>query len=135
MNIILDTSLTHLRIVRAWDQYKLSGPSPAGLSYGTEYSSEQELLTAAHDTSNIYGLHTHGTHTSGIAAGSGAGTPYRGFAYEADLVMVTILVDEASVIDAFNYIYNYANSVGKPAVVNMSWGLYYMGTLECRYLE
>jgi len=125
-----DTSLTHLRIVRAWDQYKLSGPAPAAFSYGTEYASEQELLTAQHDTSNIYGLHTHGTHTSGIAAGSGAGTPYMGFAYEAELVMVTILVDEASVIDAFNYIYNYANSVGKPAVVNMSWGLYYLGTLD-----
>jgi len=125
-----DTTLSNLRIVRAWDQYKNSGPAPAGLLYGTEFSGQQELLAAEHDTSNIYGLHTHGTHTSAIAAGSGAGTPYKGFAYEAELVMVTILVDEASVIDAFNYIYNYANSVGKPVVVNMSWGLYYMGTLD-----
>ena len=125
-----DTSLTNLRIVRAWDQYKKSGPAPAGLYYGTEFSTQQELLTAEHDTSNIYGLNTHGTHTSAIAAGSGAGTPYRGFAYESELVMVTILVDEASVLDAFNYIYNYAHSAGKPVVVNMSWGLYYMGTLD-----
>jgi len=125
-----DTNMTQLRIVQAWDQYKLSGPAPQSFNYGTEYTTEQELLQAEHDTSNIYNLHTHGTHVSSIAAGTGAGTAYKGFAFESELVFVTILVDEASVLDAFNYIYNYASTSGKPCVVNMSWGLYYMGTLD-----
>jgi len=125
-----DTALSNLRIARAWDQYKSSGPAPASFSYGTEYASAQELLAAEHDTSNIYGLNTHGTHVAGIAAGAGAGTVFKGFAYESELVFVTILVDEASVLDAFTYIFNYAQSVSKPLVVNMSWGLYYIGTLD-----
>lgn len=125
-----DTSLTNLRIVKAWDQFKNSGPAPSPFGYGTEYTTTQELLAAEHDTSNIYGIHTHGTHVSGISAGSGAGTPFKGFAPDAELVFVTILPDEASVLDAFTYIYNYAQSAGKPLVVNMSWGLYYIGTLD-----
>lgn len=125
-----DSSLATLRIVRAWDQYKESGPAPDAYGYGTVYTSAQELSAAEHDTANIYSYHTHGTHVSGIAAGSGAGTVYKGFAPDAELVMVTILVDEASVLDAFNYMYDYADSMGKPLVVNMSWGLYYMGTLD-----
>ncbi|OQA01269.1 MAG: Serine protease AprX [Bacteroidetes bacterium ADurb.Bin408] len=125
-----DTSLTNLRIVRAWDQFKESGPAPDAYGYGTVYTNSQELLAAEHDTSNIYSHHTHGTHVSGIAAGSGAGTVYKGFAPDAELAMVTILVDEASVLDAFNFLYDYADSMGKPLVVNMSWGLYYMGTLD-----
>ncbi|MDD3875626.1 MAG: S8 family serine peptidase [Bacteroidales bacterium] len=125
-----DTTLTNLRIVSAWDQYKTSGPTPTNYPYGTEFSTEQDLLAAGSDTFNIYGYHTHGTHVAGIAAGSGAGTPYRGFAFDAELVFVSIKVDEASVFDAFNYIYEYAEAAAKPLVINMSWGLYYIGTLD-----
>ena len=51
---------------------------------------------------------THGTHTAGIAAGSGAErkgvvSPYRGMACDADLVLVDNAADNASLIDPKDY--------------------------------
>lgn len=125
-----DTTLSESRIVAAWDQFKTSGPSPLGYSYGTEYASSQALLNAQSDTSNIYNYSTHGTHVAGIAAGSGAGTAYRGVAFESKLLFVTFTVDVASVLDAWEWMYQKALADGKRLVVNMSWGLYHFGTLD-----
>ena len=69
-----DTLLQNTRILAAWDQYKTSGPAPSGFSYGTEYSSQPEFISAGADTANIYSYATHGSHVAGIAGGSGAGT-------------------------------------------------------------
>ncbi len=125
-----DTTLSHTRIVKAWDQYRNSGPPPSGFSYGTEISGETNLLQAQCDTFNIYQWATHGSHVAGICGGSGAGTVYRGVAYEAQYLMATFLVDEAAVIDAYNWMYDYAQSVGKRLVINQSWGLYWAGNLD-----
>lgn len=125
-----DTALQQTRIVAAWDQYKLSGPSPAPFGYGTEYNSPAELIAAGSDTSNIYSYGTHGTHVAGIAGGSGAGTPYKGIAFDAKFLFCTFLVDEAAVLDAWQWMYNKAQADGKRLVINMSWGLYHMGTLD-----
>ncbi len=125
-----DTTLSESRIVAAWDQFKTSGPSPLGYSYGTEYANPQALLNAQSDTSNIYNYSTHGTHVAGIAAGSGAGTAYRGVAFESKLLFVTFTVDVASVLDAWEWMYQKALADGKRLVVNMSWGLYHFGTLD-----
>ncbi|MFM7682069.1 MAG: S8 family peptidase [Bacteroidota bacterium] len=125
-----DTALQQTRIVAAWDQFKTSGPSPINFEYGTEYNTPAELLTAGSDTSNIYSYATHGTHVSGIAGGSGAGTPYRGVAFESKFLFVTFLVDVAAVLDAWEWMYQKAQADGKRLVVNMSWGLYHFGTLD-----
>lgn len=125
-----DTALQQTRIVAAWDQYKLSGPAPALFGYGTEYNTPEELMTAGADTSNIYSYATHGTHVAGIAGGSGAGTPYKGIAFDAKFLFCTFLVDEAAVLDAWQWMYNKAQADGKRLVINMSWGLYHMGTLD-----
>jgi minor extracellular serine protease Vpr len=125
-----DTSLQQTRIVAAWDQYKLSGPSPIPFGYGTEYDSAAELLSAGSDTANIYSYSTHGTHVAGIAGGSGAGTQYKGIAYDANFLFCTFLVDEAAVLDAWQWMYNKAQADGKRLVINMSWGLYHIGTLD-----
>lgn len=124
-----DSALQQTRILAAWDQFKQSGPPPS-FGYGAEYNSPAELLQAGSDTSNIYGVHYHGTHVAGIAAGSGAGTPHVGMAPEADLLLVTFLVDAGAVLDAFQWMKQKADQAGKRLVVNMSWGLYYMGTLD-----
>ncbi|MEI6852099.1 MAG: S8 family serine peptidase, partial [Bacteroidota bacterium] len=125
-----DTTLSHTRIVKAWDQFRNSGPPPSGFTYGTEINSETDLLAAQCDTFNIYQWATHGSHVAGICGGSGAGTIYRGVAFEAQYLLATFLVDEAAVIDAYNWMHDYAQSVGKRLVINQSWGLYWAGNLD-----
>jgi len=125
-----DTLLTETRIHAAWDQFKTSGPHPAGYTYGTEYIGDANLLLAETDTTNFYQHSTHGTHVAGIAGGSGAGLKYRGMAFEAEFLMVTIQIDQAAVLDAFNWMKQKADAAGKRLVINMSWGLYYFGTLD-----
>jgi subtilisin family serine protease len=125
-----DTLLTQTRIRAAWDQFKQAGPAPQGYSYGTAYSTPQDLLQAGSDTANIYSYATHGSHVAGIAGGSGAGLNYRGMAFEAQYLFCTFLVDAAAVLDAFNWMREIAEADQKRLVVNMSWGLYHMGTLD-----
>jgi subtilisin family serine protease len=125
-----DTSLSESRIIAAWDQFKTSGPSPIGFNYGTEYTSPQSLISAESDTSNIYNYSSHGTHVAGIAAGSGAGLAYRGVAFESKLLFVTFTFNVASVLDAWEWMYQKALADGKRLVINMSWGIYHFGTLD-----
>lgn len=125
-----DTLLQQTRILAAWDQFKTSGPSPSGFTYGTEYSEPSSLIDAGADTANIYSYATHGTHVAGIAGGSGAGTVYRGFAFDAQFLFTTFLVDEGAVLDAWQWMYDRAQTEGKRLVINMSWGLYHIGTLD-----
>ena len=128
--VFYDSTLTQTRIAAAWDQYKTSGPHPNGFNYGTEYNGAAALLAAGSDTSNIYNYATHGTHVAGIAGGTGAGSVYRGVAYDAHFLFVTFLVDEAAVLDAWEWMYQKAQADGKRLVINMSWGLYHFGTLD-----
>ncbi len=124
------------RIVRWWQQSNKNGTPPSGFSYGTELTDSTSIINANDDDG------VHGTHVAGIAAGSGHTTPglkYRGMAPEADLVFVSIkyandtlggsalgdyVVANSTILDAYQYIFNYAQSVGKPAVINLSWGMH-----------
>ncbi len=124
------------RVTKWWQQSNKNGTPPAGYSYGTELAD-----TNAIKTSNDFDG-SHGTHVAGIAAGSGLSTPnlqYRGMAPEAELVFVSIkyandtlgasalgdyVVANPTIIDAYKYIFDYAQSVGKAAVINLSWGMH-----------
>ncbi|TVR37498.1 MAG: T9SS C-terminal target domain-containing protein [Cryomorphaceae bacterium] len=131
--VFYDENLENYRLVRAWDQNKLDGTPPAGYDFGAEYI-EQDLLIAQHDTDYVFGPGTHGTHVAGIAGGAGGGpdavfslgpnpeAKIMGAAPESDLIFISLRRDAPSLIDGFNYIKNYAESVGKPFVVNMSFG-------------
>jgi minor extracellular serine protease Vpr len=122
-----DTTGSILRIKRVWEQ-RQSGNPPAGYTYGNELTDTAAMLSKGYDVNTF----SHGTHVGGIAAGSGFGSTgnMRGVAYESDLVFVGIRPEKtewtgmgmASIIDAVNYIFTYAQSVGKPAVANLSWG-------------
>jgi subtilisin family serine protease len=125
-----DSTLSQTRIIAAWDQFKTSGPHPQGFNYGTEHVGASALLAAGSDTANIYSYSTHGTHVASIAGGCGAGTMYRGVAYDANFLFVTFLVDEGAVLDAWEWMYQKAQAAGKRLVINMSWGLYHFGTLD-----
>lgn len=124
-----DTLGNKFRIKKVWEQ-KTNGTPPSGYSYGHELSDSLSMMIDGTDIAT----QTHGTHVAGISSGSGFGssTPSknRGVAYESDLVMVGITPPASQwtsagmtdIIDGMNYVYNYAASVDKPAVVNLSWG-------------
>ncbi len=128
--VFYDTAMTNYRVLRAWDQFKNSGPAPEGFGFGTEFVGREALLNARCDTSNVYSYNYHGTHVASIAGGAGAGTAYRGVAFEADLLFVSIVVSEEAVMDAFRWMYKVAQEEQKRLVINMSWGLYYVGNMD-----
>ncbi len=116
------------RVKRIWEQKSIGTP-PLMYSYGHEITDSSTMLMARTDNP----MESHGSHVAGIAAGSGYGgngTSYRGVAYESDLVLVGITPAQSQwvntgmtdIIDGINYIYAYAESQGKPAVANLSWG-------------
>jgi subtilisin family serine protease len=114
------------RIVKVWEQNASTGSPPEGFSYGRELTDEQALLNARTDIE----LTGHGTHVAGIAAGSGGAlqAQYRGVAYDSEIVLVSLNAGDGisgkntGVIDGINYIFQYAESVGKAAVVTLSQG-------------
>ena len=129
-----DSSCSRYRIKRLWDQ--ISTDTIGSPFYvGREYTTEDELLSLGHSYDGL--IQTHGTHTAGIAAGSGYDSPYRGMAFESELCLVANatsndkeLIDSVEyekysyAVDAlgFKYIFDYAEKVGKPCVVSFSEG-------------
>lgn len=66
----------------------------------------------------------HGTHVAGIMAGGYRGNSYYGMAPDADIVGCTSKLYDAGLLAGCEDIVEYAKSVGKPAVINMSVGSY-----------
>ncbi len=125
-----DSLLEDYRILAAWDQFRKQGPAPEGFSYGTLIEGKEALLQAGTDTCNIYDTGSHATHVGGICAGSGAGTQYRGIAFEANILYCNWLVDEASYMDGCVWMRDYAKALGKRLVINNSWGVYSFGCMD-----
>ncbi len=115
------------RIRKVWE-LKNDGNPPDAYDYGNELKNEQEILSKSCD----FDFMSHGSHVAGIAAGVAVGedTLNGGVATESDLVFVGIRPEPkewantsmSSIVDAFNYIFKYAEQQGKPAVINLSWG-------------
>ena len=130
--------MSQYRIKALWDQ--LSRDTIGSTLYvGRDYVGREALLELKHPIDGE--TQTHGTHTAGIAAGSGAEgkrdvSPYRGMACGADLVLVDNAADNASLIDpkdyykftyatdalGFKYIFDYAERMHQPCVINFSEG-------------
>ena len=129
-----DANMEHYRIKRFWDQ--LSPDSIySDLFVGADYTTEEEILGYGHSRDGL--KQGHGTHTLGIAAGSGYDTPFRGVAFDSDICLVSNAVESdvefidsvdyykyTSATDAlgFKYILDYAEREGKPCVVSYSEG-------------
>lgn len=131
--------MTEYRIKALWDQLSndtLHSPLPVG----RDYVGRDSLLALGCPRDGLG--QTHGTHTAGIAAGSGAEgsdtlSPYRGIAWESDLCLVcNATTEDIALIDpsdyykytyaldalGFKYIFDYADRAGKPCVINFSEG-------------
>ncbi len=118
------------RLERAWDHFKLSGPAPAGFTYGTEIVGTYDLSDAHGDTSNLYGYGTHGTHVAGIASGKGKNSRYRGMAPKAKLLFSSFGLGEAEWMDAVAWMARVARESNRRIVINSSWGMYSFSTLD-----
>ena len=118
-----DDATGSTRIKRVWEQGSTGGTAPEGFGYGLELTTEEAILAAKADVTS----QSHGSHVAAIAAGSYCveNNPYYGIASDADIVLVSkgaITANSANISDAIAYIYNYADEVGKPCVINMSLG-------------
>lgn len=109
---------TLYRVKRVWDQNKKTGTRPTGYDYGAEYSTQEAILAAKNSATN----ETHATHVSGIAAGSGAGTEYKGMAPKADLVFVACNFYDQGILDGVKYIKDYSKTNKQACAINLSLG-------------
>lgn len=129
-----DSAAENYRIKRLWDQLSADTVG-SGMYVGAEYTTQEQLLGYAHSRDGL--KMSHGTHTLGIAAGSGYDSPYRGLAYGSDICLVANAVTEdLEFIEAedlykytyatdalgFKYIFDYAEAQGKPCVISFSEG-------------
>lgn len=123
---------SRLRIKRFWDQLSTD---ESQLYVGADYTDEASLL--AKGESRDQSIISHGTYTAGIAAGTGWQSPYRGIAPASDICLVSNAVtDDRPLISdtdldkytyatdalGFKYIFDYAESLGRPCVINFSEG-------------
>lgn len=138
------------RIYRFWDMIT---PDTVGshMFVGREYTSNEEITSLRHSYDGLQ--ETHGTHTSGSAAGGGYKFEYSGMAPESDIVLVGNLCgDNVALVDSaeyykytnatdilgFKYIFDYAESQDKPCVISFSEGTtmdMYQGDLLYEALE
>ena len=69
-----------------------------------------------------HGAGGHGTHTTGIAAGSDVGNGQYGVAPEADIIMIPSTFLDTEVLEDVRFVRTQAKKAQKPWVVNMSFG-------------
>jgi hypothetical protein len=126
------------RIIELWDQnLPFDAQLTPAYGYGQVWDSAaiNDGLCPHQDQGQWFG---HGTNTTGIAAANGStNAEYTGFAPDAELIIVSsnfgAIGWTSTVADAVNYIFNKAEQLGKPCVINASIGTY-MGSHDARDL-
>ncbi len=116
------------RVLKYWDQtLPVNAQTPQPYGYGQVWDSTQinaGFMTSA-DQPQYYG---HGSTVTGTAAGNGlANGRHKGVAPKADMIIVSSRFSgnfRASVADAVKFIFDEAEALGRPAVINASLGTY-----------
>ena len=129
-----DRTATQYRIGAFWDQLSRD-TADSQLPVGRDFIGPELVRAQLHSVDGL--IQTHGTHTLGIAAGSGYKSSYQGIAPDADICLVSNAVsDDIALIDSadidkytsatdalgFKYIFDYADREGKPCVASFSEG-------------
>lgn len=124
------------RILRLWDQ-SIPGNPPEGYVLGTEYTKERiDEALALPDAEGrqlvpSMDVSRHGTAVLGIAAGNGRASQgeNRGVAYESDLLAVKLGAPRkdsfprtTELIQGIDYLARQAVELGRPMVINLSFG-------------
>ncbi len=122
-------SLGNTRVKWLWDMTKPDSiNTPAAYGYGQEWSNaEIDAGTSTHTGQDQFG---HGSYVAGIATGNGSAVGhFQGVAPACDIIAVAfdfVAADTVSrMAHAVDYIFNKANQMGKPCVINISVGDYY----------
>lgn len=117
------------RVLAIWDQGQdtiASSRIPQPYNYGQEWdSTDINAGICTHDDDVL----SHGTNVAGIATGNGLAVGrYMGVAPEADIIAVATDFSSTdwlnTVADGVEYIFNKADALGRPCVVNISAGTY-----------
>jgi len=123
-------SLGNTRILWVWDHVLATAPNaPQPYNYGQQFSAADINAGLANATDDIG---AHGTHVTGIATSNGnTNIVFKGAAPKADIIAVKLNFNQddnawlGSVADAVKYIFDKADSLNKPCVINISAGTYY----------
>lgn len=141
------TDTQEYRIKQVWDMLDYSGEGEPVMGkdtiyVGRQYKGAEAILSKRHSADGQ--TQYHGTHTLGTATGSGGegnGTfcQYVGMAPDAEICVVSnYVINNKDIVPeddqykytmatdllGFKYIFDYAESVGKPCVINFSEGEY-----------
>lgn len=134
------------RLLYLWDQNGKLGNGkhrPANYNYGIEYDRQQIDQALGNNPGNPYkaldykpAVNAHGTHVMDIAAGDSPNQEFRGVAPGAELIFVQLgspttlkkiakeemktLGSSNYLCDAVKYIFEKADDMGMPAVINIS---------------
>lgn len=120
------------RILWLWDQTGIGakgfpywwGDNGTETYYGRVFSRQELEIAIASGFPSTRDETGHGTHVAGIAAGDGStcSEAMRGMAPQADLIIVKTTFYEDTVLDGVRFVFEAAEALGKPAVVNLSLG-------------
>lgn len=144
MNFLNDDGTS--RVLYLWDQKGEKNPkSPEGYEYGREFRKE-DIERALEERNPIGHLEyyvearSHGSHVTGIATGNGRATGRPGVAPKSDIIFVdsdtndyiqegpgvlkSSFGDSVRLCESVKYIFDKADELNRPAVVNISLGTY-----------
>jgi len=128
------------RIKHLWDQAIInfdSATQAQPYGYGKVFDGNQIDTSSQHYDSQF----SHGSHVAGIACGNGLSlNNYKGVAPGSDMIVVKMNLNRpdndflSSLVDAVKYIFDKADDLNKPVVINISLGTYF-GSHDARDIQ